>query len=165
MLVVPAAEDPRRLFVRCEGVVRFYGDLVEDLHQRGLDKDVSVVVWGEFGRTPVSESGNGRDLPPGGGPMTQQVAKAYKDYVAANAVRGGYDRAIFYDSAGDDVFSSRPDRAVLQGTGYLNVASGFDYAAANAVMGGNDWAVFYDSAGDDVFSSRSDRAVLQGAGS
>src|ERR1051325_8224743 len=27
--------------------------LVEDLHQRGLDKDVSVVVWGEFGRSPV----------------------------------------------------------------------------------------------------------------
>src|SRR6266571_4822332 len=26
--------------------------LVEDLHQRGLDKDVSVIVWGEFGRTP-----------------------------------------------------------------------------------------------------------------
>jgi hypothetical protein len=26
--------------------------LVTDLHERGLDKDVSVVVWGEFGRTP-----------------------------------------------------------------------------------------------------------------
>ena len=28
--------------------------LVGDLHERGLDKDVSVVVWGEFGRTPAS---------------------------------------------------------------------------------------------------------------
>jgi hypothetical protein len=26
--------------------------LVTDLHERGLDKDVSVVVWGEMGRTP-----------------------------------------------------------------------------------------------------------------
>ncbi len=26
--------------------------LVQDLHERGLDKDVSVIVWGEFGRTP-----------------------------------------------------------------------------------------------------------------
>ena len=26
--------------------------LVEDLHERGLDKDVTVLVWGEFGRTP-----------------------------------------------------------------------------------------------------------------
>lgn len=35
--------------------------LVEDLHQRGLDKDVSVVVWGEFGRTPKINSAAGRD--------------------------------------------------------------------------------------------------------
>ena len=35
--------------------------LVEDLHQRGLDRDVSVVVWGEFGRTPVINSKAGRD--------------------------------------------------------------------------------------------------------
>ena len=26
--------------------------LVEDLHNRGMEKDVSVVGWGEFGRTP-----------------------------------------------------------------------------------------------------------------
>ena len=26
--------------------------LITDLHQRGLDKDVTVVIWGEFGRTP-----------------------------------------------------------------------------------------------------------------
>jgi hypothetical protein len=26
--------------------------LVSDLHERGLDREVSVVVWGEFGRTP-----------------------------------------------------------------------------------------------------------------
>jgi len=35
--------------------------LVDDLHQRGLDKDVSVLVWGEFGRTPVISAKTGRD--------------------------------------------------------------------------------------------------------
>jgi hypothetical protein len=35
--------------------------LVEDLHQRGMDKDVSVVVWGEFGRTPTINKDAGRD--------------------------------------------------------------------------------------------------------
>ena len=34
---------------------------VEDLHDRGLDKDVSVVVWGEFGRTPKINKDAGRD--------------------------------------------------------------------------------------------------------
>src|SRR4029079_11901528 len=35
--------------------------LVEDLHQRGLDKDVAVCVWGEFGRTPKINKDAGRD--------------------------------------------------------------------------------------------------------
>lgn len=35
--------------------------LVQDLHDRGLDQDVSVVVWGEFGRTPTINSSAGRD--------------------------------------------------------------------------------------------------------
>jgi hypothetical protein len=35
--------------------------LVEDLHRRGLDKDVSVVVWGEFGRSPKVNKDGGRD--------------------------------------------------------------------------------------------------------
>ena len=35
--------------------------LVEDLHNRGMDKDVSVVCWGEFGRTPKINKGAGRD--------------------------------------------------------------------------------------------------------
>jgi hypothetical protein len=35
--------------------------LIEDLHMRGLDKDVTVVVWGEFGRTPKINNQGGRD--------------------------------------------------------------------------------------------------------
>ena len=35
--------------------------LVEDLHERGLERDVSVVCWGEFGRTPKINDKGGRD--------------------------------------------------------------------------------------------------------
>jgi hypothetical protein len=55
--------------------------LIQDLGERGLDKDVSVVVWGEFGRTPKINPQGGRDhWPPvscallaGGGMRTGQV--------------------------------------------------------------------------------------------
>ena len=55
--------------------------LVTDLHERGLDKSVSVVVWGEFGRTPKLNGNNSRDHWPrvnaavlaGGGMRTGQV--------------------------------------------------------------------------------------------
>ena len=35
--------------------------LIEDLYDRGLDKDVLVVAWGEFGRTPTVNEKGGRD--------------------------------------------------------------------------------------------------------
>ena len=35
--------------------------LLTDLRERGLDQDVSVVVWGEFGRTPTINKDGGRD--------------------------------------------------------------------------------------------------------
>lgn len=35
--------------------------LVEDLHARGLQDDVSVIAWGEFGRTPRINKNAGRD--------------------------------------------------------------------------------------------------------
>ncbi len=35
--------------------------LVQDLHDRGLDRDVSVLVWGDFGRTPKINKDAGRD--------------------------------------------------------------------------------------------------------
>jgi uncharacterized protein (DUF1501 family) len=55
--------------------------LVEDLHERGLQDDVTVVVWGEFGRTPKINNNGGRDHWPrvcsallaGGGMKTGQV--------------------------------------------------------------------------------------------
>ncbi len=58
--------------------------LVMDLHERGLEKDVSVVCWGEFGRTPRINAQAGRDHWPqlscammaGGGMRTGQVIGA-----------------------------------------------------------------------------------------
>jgi hypothetical protein len=55
--------------------------LVDDLHRRGLQDDVSVVAWGEFGRTPRINKDGGRDHWPqvsccllaGGGMKTGQV--------------------------------------------------------------------------------------------
>jgi hypothetical protein len=35
--------------------------LMEDLHARGLEKDVVVIVWGEFGRSPKINKDAGRD--------------------------------------------------------------------------------------------------------
>jgi hypothetical protein len=55
--------------------------LVQDLHDRGLDQDVTVIAWGEFGRTPRINKDAGRDHWPqvasallaGGGLRTGQV--------------------------------------------------------------------------------------------
>ena len=35
--------------------------LIEDIYARGLDNDITVVVWGEFGRTPKINKDAGRD--------------------------------------------------------------------------------------------------------
>lgn len=55
--------------------------LVEDLEERGMLDDVTVVVWGEFGRTPKVNKNSGRDhwprvsccLMAGGGMQTGQA--------------------------------------------------------------------------------------------
>ena len=62
--------------------------LLEDLRVRGLDRDVSVVVWGEFGRTPRVNKNGGRDHWPqvgcallaGGGMRTGQVIGSTSRY-------------------------------------------------------------------------------------
>jgi hypothetical protein len=58
--------------------------LLEDLRDRGLEKDVSVVMWGEFGRSPTINKDGGRDHWPrancallaGGGMRVGQVIGA-----------------------------------------------------------------------------------------
>ena len=58
--------------------------LITDLHERGMQDDVSIVMWGEFGRTPKINAKNSRDHWPkanfcllaGGGMNTGQVIGA-----------------------------------------------------------------------------------------
>src|SRR5205814_2769355 len=53
--------------------------LIEDLEERGLSDDVSVVVWGEFGRTPKINPQGGRDHWP----------DCFSVVLAGGGVRGG----------------------------------------------------------------------------
>ncbi len=91
--------------------------LVDDLHERGMDKDTTVLVWGEFGRTPKISDKVGRDhwprvamaLMAGGGMQTGQVIGA-TDRLGGEAV----DRpvtfpeifATLYHNMGIDVAST-----------------------------------------------------------
>jgi hypothetical protein len=88
--------------------------LVEDLHERGLDKDVTVGVWGEFGRTPKVNKQAGRDHWPsvsfallsGGGMNNGQVIGA-TDRLAGEPVdrpvKFGELFATLYHNLGIDV--------------------------------------------------------------
>ncbi|MEN9733501.1 MAG: hypothetical protein RLZ45_1496, partial [Verrucomicrobiota bacterium] len=88
--------------------------LIQDLHDRGLDKDVSVVVWGEFGRTPTINKDGGRDHWPrvsfamlaGGGMRHGQVIGA-TDRLGGEAserpVGFGEVHATLYHNLGIDV--------------------------------------------------------------
>jgi len=75
--------------------------LVQDLHDRGLDKDVSVIAWGEFGRTPKVNNTGGRDhWPPvscallaGGGMRMGQVIGSTNRYAESPK-----DRPIHYQN-------------------------------------------------------------------
>ena len=91
--------------------------LIEDLHQRGLDRDVSVVVWGEFGRTPKINKDAGRDHWPqvscallaGGGMRTGQVIGATNrlaEYAIQRPVTFGEVFATLYHNLGIDVNST-----------------------------------------------------------
>jgi hypothetical protein len=42
-------------------VDRGVANLIQDLHDRGMENDVVTVMWGEFGRTPKINGGAGRD--------------------------------------------------------------------------------------------------------
>lgn len=87
--------------------------LVEDLHERGLADDVSVVAWGEFGRTPRINKDAGRDHWPrvgggllaGGGMKTGQVIGA-TDRLGGEAVERpvhfGEVLATLYSNLGVD---------------------------------------------------------------
>jgi hypothetical protein len=88
--------------------------LVQDIHDRGLDRDVSVVVWGEFGRNPRINKDAGRDHWPrvscallaGGGMRTGQVIGATNRFGEEPADRPVDYKEVFatlYHNMGIDV--------------------------------------------------------------
>ena len=91
--------------------------LIDDIHNRGLEKDISVVVWGEFGRTPTINKDGGSDHWPrvscallaGGGMKTGQVIGA-TDRLGGEAidrpVQFGEVFATLYHNLGIDVTST-----------------------------------------------------------
>jgi hypothetical protein len=106
-------------------VDRGVANLIRDLHDRGMDKDVVTVMWGEFGRTPKinNSDGGGRDhwspcmsaLVAGGGLKMGQA-------VGASSARGEYPKdrrvtapqvlATLYHALGID-----PSRTFPNGSG------------------------------------------------
>lgn len=97
--------------------------LLDDLEERGLDKDVSVVVWGEFGRTPVINKNGGRDHWPqvgcallaGGGMRTGQVIGSTNRLGEHPLERPVHFQEVFatlYHNLGIDVeHTTLPDRS------------------------------------------------------
>jgi uncharacterized protein (DUF1501 family) len=97
--------------------------LVEDLHQRGLDQDVSVIAWGEFGRTPRINKDGGRDHWPqvsscllaGGGMKMGQVIGSTNRLGEVPQDRPVHYQEVFatlYNRLGIDVLSATiPDQA------------------------------------------------------
>ena len=93
--------------------------LLDDLKDRGLDRDTSVVVWGEFGRTPRINNKGGRDHWPqvgcallaGGGIRTGQVigeTNALAEYPTKRPVHFQEIFATLYHNLGLDI-----DRATI----------------------------------------------------
>ncbi len=88
--------------------------LIDDLHARGLDKDVTVVMWGEFGRTPRVNGSAGRDHWPqlamcflaGGGMRTGQAVGTSTKNAETAKDRPVHLREVFatlYHNMGIDV--------------------------------------------------------------
>ncbi len=88
--------------------------LIQDLHERGLDQDVSVVLWGEFGRTPKINKNNSRDHWPnvscamlaGGGMKTGQVigsTNKFGEHAVDRPVKFQEVFATLYKNVGIDV--------------------------------------------------------------
>jgi hypothetical protein len=99
--------------------------LITDLHERGLDKDVSVVVWGEFGRRPLITQPDkkrqpGRDHWPengfallfGGGLKVGQVVgetDARVERAKTRPLRPSHVLATLYHALGIDPAMTFPD--------------------------------------------------------
>ncbi len=91
--------------------------LLDDLKERGMQDDVTIVMWGEFGRTPKVNNGAGRDHWPrvsaawlaGGGMRTGQVVGSSDRYAAeaVNPVHIHQIHATLYHNLGIDPRSTQ----------------------------------------------------------
>jgi hypothetical protein len=75
-------------------VDRGVANLVQDLCDRGLDKDVATVMWGEFGRTPlINNSDGGRDhWPPAMSALIAGGGLKMGQAIGTTSARGEYPR-------------------------------------------------------------------------
>ena len=64
--------------------------LVEDIHDRGLADDVTLVVWGEFGRSPKINKDAGRDHWRGSGGATVGRWNEMGQVIGSTDKTGGY---------------------------------------------------------------------------
>lgn len=80
------------------------------------------------------------------------------------AIGGASDRAMFYDSASNDIYEARPAWARLSGAGFENYVEGFGAVSAVATAGGADIARLYDSAGNDTLDGGPTATALRGSG-
>ncbi|HUQ71089.1 MAG TPA: DUF1501 domain-containing protein, partial [Planctomycetaceae bacterium] len=99
-----------------------FSALLSDLYDRGLERDVAVVMWGEFGRAPKISRGDGRDHWPdagaaviagGGFPVGQVIGETDshggrakgRPYTPSNVL------ATLYRHLGIDTTTTIPDHA------------------------------------------------------
>jgi len=84
--------------------------------------------------------------------------------LTGNAIGGGLDRAIIFDSFSDDRFLSVPGFAMMSGGTFEVRANRFELVEGRATGLGNDTVEFRDSVGDDLFFSNSGGTRIQYAG-
>ncbi len=118
----------RNLRERCPDMDRGCAALIGDLKRRGL-LDETLVVWGgEFGRTPVSEAGDGRDHNPYGFTM----------WMAGGGIRGG----LVYGATDDFGFQAVENRVSIHDlhATILNQL-GFDHERLTYRYAGRDFSL------------------------
>ena len=116
----------KNYLAHCPSMDQAAAALIADLKQRGL-LDETIVVWGgEFGRTPVSESGSGRDHNPYG--FTMWVAG------------GGFQGGLAYGATDDFGFKAVENRVSIHDLhATMLYAMGLDHTQLTYRYAGRDF--------------------------
>ena len=118
----------KNLRQRCPDMDQASAALIRDLKRRGLLEETLVVWGGEFGRTPVSEAGDGRDHNPYGFTM----------WMAGGGIRGG----LAYGATDEFGFQAVQDRVSIHDlhATILNQL-GFDHERLTYRYAGRDFSL------------------------